>query len=203
MSNITLDKTAVETEQINSEAGVLTAWGTRAFLFDLDSSLYVLREQMTREIGLDSAANIFYQAGFAGAASLVEFVAQQKPAAMGFEGLEAALDHLSVAGYARLRLEESQRRTGEVWIRAENSAEAALMSGREGRTGYACDYLRGLLRGLVEGLPPLPEFEGGLECVETSCVANEDPDCRFLVASSAYLAQHGYPPGQPQPDLGA
>ncbi len=191
----TLDKTVVETEEITSEAGVLTAWGTRAFLFDIDSSLYVLREQMTREIGLDSAADIFYQAGFAGAAALVNFVLRQTPPAEGFERLEAALSHLSVAGYARLRLEGTRRRTGEIWIRAENSAEAALMRDRTGRTGYACDYLRGLLRGLVEGLPPLPEFESALECVETSCTANEDPDCRFLVAAPAHLAQHGYRQG--------
>ena len=195
MSNILLDKTPVETEEITSEAGVLTAWGTRAFLFDLDSSLYVLREQMTREIGFDSAADIFYQAGFAGALPLVDFVVRENPAAEGYQRLEAALDHLSGAGYASLRLEGSRRRTGEVWIRAEGSAEAALMRGRGGRSGYACDYLRGLLRGLVEGLPPAPELASNLECVETRCLANDDPDCCFLVATPTHLTQHGYRQG--------
>ncbi len=196
MSSTTLDKRPVETEEITSEAGVLTAWGTRAFLFDLDSSLYVLREQMTREIGRDSAADIFYQAGFAGSGALVEFVLREMPDAEGFEKLEAAFDHLSSAGYARLRLEGTRRRTGEVWVRAEDSAEAALMQGRGGHSGYACDYLRGLLRGLVEGLPPAPEFGGSLECVETRCLANEDTDCCFLVASPTHLAQHGYRQGE-------
>jgi len=208
MSKTSLEKTASleaekaleieearEAVEIDAEAGVVTAWGSRAFLFDIDSSLYVLREQMTREIGLDSAADIFYQAGFAGAAALVAFVVRETPAAEGFERLEAALSHLSVAGYALLHLEGTRRRTGEIWIRAENSAEAALMRDREGRSGYACDYLRGLLRGLVEGLPPSPEFAAALECVETSCIANEDPECRFLVATPAHLAQHGYRQG--------
>ncbi len=199
MSDTTLDKTAVletdealEAVEFKPEAGVVTAWGSRAFLFDIDSSLYVLREQMTREIGLDAAAKIFYQSGFAAAPALVGFVEREVPAATGYEKLETALNHLTVSGYASLKVEGPRHRTGEVWIRAENSAEATLMRDREGRTGYACDYLRGLLRGLVEGLPPLPEFASALDCVETSCLANEDPDCRFLVATPSHLTQYGY-----------
>ncbi len=196
MSNITLDKTAVETADIASEAGVLTAWGTRAFLFDMDTGLYVLREQMVREIGQQFTADIFYQAGFAGAASLAGFVAGKIPGG-GFQPLQSALEHLSGAGYALLTLEPG-RQAGEVRIRAQNSAEAALMQDRAGRSGYACDYLRGLLRGLVEGLPPSADFSSGsLECVETSCVANDDPDCLFLVAAPSYLAQHGYHQADP------
>ncbi len=183
-------------EEVSAEAGVLTTWGTRGFLFDLDSSLFVLRERIAREIGQEFMADILYQAGFAGAAALAEFVARETPAGDGFERLEAALNHLSAAGYALLRLDSARGRTGEVWIRAENSAEAASVRERAGRSGYACDYLRGLLRGLVEGLPPSEDFPAGtLECVETSCVANDDPDCRFLVATTAHLAQHGYRQG--------
>lgn len=192
-----LEKTAVEIEESTFRSGILTAWGTRAFLFDMDSSLYVLREQMSREIGQEFTADMFYQAGFAGAGALTDFVLREIPAGDGFQRLEAALEHLSQAGYAALTLEPG-RQTSEVRIRAENSAEAALMQDRTGRSGYACDYLRGLLRGLVEGLSPSPEFPvGSLECVETSCVANDDPDCRFIIAPAAHLAQHGYRQGDP------
>ena len=36
-----------------------------------------------------------------------------------------------------------------------------------------------------------------MECIETSCVANDDADCLFLVATPSYLAQHGYQQGDP------
>jgi diguanylate cyclase (GGDEF)-like protein len=197
MSNMMLEKTTVETEDIAARSGLLTDWGTRGFLFDMDSSLYVLREQMVREVGQEFTADIFYQAGFAGTAALASFVIGENPSGDGFQRLEAALDHLSRAGYATLTL-ESRRPAGEVRIRAENSAEAALMQGRAGRSGYACDYLRGLLRGLVEALSPSPEFHAeALECVETSCVANDDPECHFIIAPAAHLAQHGYRQGDP------
>jgi diguanylate cyclase (GGDEF)-like protein len=196
MNEIKLEKTAVETED-TSRSGVLTSWGTRAFLFDMDSSLYVLREQMSREIGQEFTADIFYQAGFAGSGPLADFVIGENPAGDGFQRLEAALGHLSEAGYAALTL-DLRREVGEVRIRADNSAEAALIQGRAGRSGYACDYLRGLLRGLVEGLSPSPEFPAGsLECVETSCVANDDPHCQFIIAPAGYLAQQGYRQGDP------
>ena len=188
---------------ITSEAGILTAWGTRAFILDADSSLFVLREQMVREIGEEVTADIISQAGFAGAAALAEFIVQENPEADGFEvdgfeRLETALAHLSRAGYADLTLDRSSRRAGEVWIHAERSVEVAPARDRAGRSGYACDYLRGLLRGLVESLPPSADFpDGPLECVETACAANDDPHCRFLVATSSHLAQHGYRQGNP------
>ncbi len=172
-------------------------WGTRAFVMDLDGGFSMLREQMVREMGQEFSADILYRAGFAGAAVLMANVAQENPAAERRQRLESALQKLTASGYGVLRLDTRQERPGELRIRAENSAEGSLMRGRAGRTGGACDYLRGLLRGIAESLPA----EGGsfpageLDCVETSCLANDDPDCRFLVATPDYLAQHGYRQG--------
>ena len=199
MSTTTLEKTAgLAMADTKSETGVLTVWGTRAFLLDAERSLYVLREQMVREMGEEVTADILYQAGFAGAAALAEYVIDENPAAGGFERLEAALFCLTEAGYANLTLDRSPRRAGEVCIRGERSVEVTLLRDRAGRSGYACDYLRGLLRGLVEALPPPVGFpEGPLECVELLCMANDDLECRFLVAASSHLAQHGYRQGNP------
>ena len=72
-----------------------------------------------------------------------------------------------------------------------------MMRGRMGRTGYACDYLRGLLRGIVQGLPPTEGFPSGpIECAEYGCLANDDADCRFIIAPAAHLARQGYKVGR-------
>ena len=196
MSNNSSDDDIARSETAGAAAGVLAPWGTRAFLLDLAGGFYVLREQMTREIGPEFTADILYRAGFAGAAALMAFVAQENASADGIQRLEAALALLTTAGYGTFRLDTERSRSGEVLIRAENSAEGVLMRGRDGRLGSACDCLRGLLRGIVEALPPTAGYPvGTLDCVETSCLANDDPECRFLVASPDHLAQHGYRQG--------
>lgn len=196
MSNFSPDEIVEPQTAPPAGTGVLTAWGTRAFLLDTGGGLYMLREQMAREIGPEFTSDILYRAGYAGADALMAFVAQEQAAADAGRRLEAALAHLTRSGYGILRLDEARARSGEVVIRAENSAEGSLMRDRAGRSGYACDYLRGLLRGIVEALPRTDEYpHGTLDCVETSCLANDDPDCRFLVATSDHLAQHGYRQG--------
>ena len=193
MSYTTLEKTTgLAMADMKSEAGVLTAWGARTFLLDADSSLHVLRERMIHEIGEKITADILCQAGFAGAAALAEHILQETPNAEGLERLERALAYLSQAGYADLSLDRSPRRAGEVCIHAERSVEVAPLRDGAGRSGYACDYLRGLLRGLVESLAAADLPSGPLECVETHCIANDDDECRFLVAAPTHLAQHGY-----------
>ena len=186
-------------EELQSTAatGPPTAWGNRAFLMDLDGGFYTLREQMTREIGQEFTADILYRAGFGGASSLMAALFKTAPTGDGLQMLQAAFTQLSAAGYGSLQIDQRQERTGEIRLRAENSAEGTLMRGRAGRVGGACDYLRGLLRGIVEALPPGGNKypSGELDCVETSCLANDDPNCRFLIATPDYLAQHGYRQG--------
>ncbi len=184
--------TSSEEPQSAAETGAAEVWGTRAFLLDLDGGFYTLREQITREIGPEFAADILYRAGFAGASALMAFLFQAAPVGNSRQMLEAALAQLEAAGYGSIEIEGRQDRPGEVRLRAENTPEGTLMRGRAGRSGGACDYLRGLLRGIVEALPPGTYPSGELDCVETSCVANDDPSCHFLVATPDYLAQHGY-----------
>ena len=178
-------------------AGTVNVWGTRALVMDLSGGLSMLREQMVREIGQEFTGDILYRAGFAGASVLMAQVEQENPLGDSRNRLQAALDKLTASGYGILRLDTRQDRPGELRIWAENSAEGTVMRGRAGRSGGACDYLRGLLRGIAEALPSENgDFPGGeLDCVETSCLANDDPDCRFLIAAPDYLAQHGYRQG--------
>lgn len=177
-------------------SGALSLWGTRAFLMDLNGGFYTLREQMTREIGQEFTADILYRAGFAGASALMAHLFNTVPTEDSLQMLQTALAQLGIAGYGNLQIDQRQDRPGEVRLRAENTPEGTLMQGRAGRAGGACDYLRGLLRGVVEALPPGNRYPSGdLDCVETSCLANDDPYCRFLVATPDYLNQNGYRQG--------
>ncbi len=177
--------------------GRLESWGSRVFLQDAAGGFTVLREQMIREIGPEFTADILSRAGFAAAESLMAHVAQAAGSSDSHARLEQALTLLTQAGYGRLRREEG-RRTGEITIRVEDSVEGDTLRDHAGRSGYVCDYLRGLLRGIVQGLPEaIRAASGEVECVEVLCLANGDSECRFIVASPEHLAQHGYRVGDP------
>ncbi len=173
------------------ETGQMEAWGERVFLQDAAGGFHALREQMIREIGPEFAADILYRAGVASAERVMAYVSHSDGA--GAIRLERAMGVLAQSGYGRLRLEQASKRPGEITIHAENSLEGDMMRGRAGGGGYVCDYLRGLLRGIVQALPPTEGYpSGAVECVETRCLANDDPECRFIIAAPAHLAQHGY-----------
>ncbi len=184
----------VETDK----AGHLTSWGERVFLQSAGGGFYALREQMIRELGHDFTADILSRAGVAAAERLMAYVARSE----GTEGrggqLERALGLLTQGGYGKLRLETTPKRVGEITIHVEDSVEGDMMHGRAGGAGYVCDYLRGLLRGIVQALPrPEGYPSGAADCVEVRCRANGDPECRFIVAAPEHLAQHGYRTGDP------
>ncbi len=177
---------------VNAAEGAEAGWEARTIALDVGGGLYALRDQIMREVGPEFTADIFYRAGSAGAGALMAAITRQYADADAPERLAAALARLSAAGYGRFSL-ESGRGGEEVRIRVEGSPEGELLRDRAGWSGYACDYLRGLLRGVVESLPPSIEYPTGmLECAEMSCLANGDPDCRFLVATADYLAASGY-----------
>ena len=158
---------------------------------------YALREQMTREIGAEFTAEILYRAGFSAAERLMVFVAAQETASDGPASLDLGLALLTEAGYGLVRQEEGPKREGEIAIRVDRCMEGEMMADRAGRTGFLCDYMRGLLRGIVQHLPKTEGFPYGLvECVEISCIVNDDVECRFVVASPEHLAQHGYRLGE-------
>lgn len=178
-------------------AGCLEVWESRVFLQDVHGGFYALREQMSREIGPEFTSDIFYRAGFSTAENLMAFVMSHKTASDGPASLELALTLLTQSGYGLVRLAERRERAGEIRVCVENSVESEMMTDRAGRAGYACDYLRGLLRGVVQHLPPTETFPAGLvECVEIRCVANDDPECCFVIASPEHLAQHGHRVGE-------
>ena len=173
--------------------GRLEAWGERVFLHDIAGGFYALREQMIREIGPEFAADILYRSGVAAAERFMAHVATLEGAETGSTRLEQALGLLTNGGYGRLRLDPAPKRPGEIIIYNEDSVEGDMMRGRAGRAGYVCDYMRGLLRGIVQALPATEGYPiGKVECVEVQCLANDDAECRFILASPSHLAQHGY-----------
>ena len=187
-----MDEGAVGSSQ-STEPGRLEAWNTRVFVQDALGGFYALREQITREIGPAFTADILYRAGVSTAERVMAFLAEQAGSLEGGALLDRALSLLTEAGYGLLEREREGTRPGELIIRNGNSLEGEMMADRAGRAGYVCDYVRGLLRGLVENLPPTDGFPSGqVECVEIHCIANSDSICRFVIASPEHLTQHGY-----------
>ncbi len=76
--------------------------------------------------------------------------------------LELALALLTEAGYG-LALTGGRRQTrpAKSPFGLNNSLEGEMMSDRAGRAGYFCDYMRGLLRGIVQHLPRTEGFPVG------------------------------------------
>ncbi len=177
------------------ENSSLEVWGGRVFIFDAAGGFYSLREQMIREIGPEHTAEIFSRAGAAAAERLMSHVSSRSPAD-GREALRLALSLLTQSGYGRLSLDETRPRPGEIGIRVERSVEGEMARERGSRSASACDYLRGLLRGIAESLPPTEGYPAGtLQCVETRCIADEGSECRFLIASPEMLSQQGFRTG--------
>jgi len=191
-----MDNSYLEPEAVAEvdDTGRLEAWGERVFLQDVAGGFYALREQMTQEIGPEFAADILYRAGAAAAERVMAYAAAHSEGAeAGTVRLERALGLLTQSGYGGLRLEQAPKRAGEITVHVENSVEGDMMRGRTGGTGYVCDYMRGLLRGVVQALPATKGYPSGeVECVEIRCLANDDAECRFIIAAPAHLAQHGY-----------
>ncbi len=177
----------------SAELGRWEQWGSRVFLHDAYGGFHALREQMVKEIGPEFAAAIFYRAGFAASGNLMAYVNHHDTSGDGETHLKSALDLLTQGGYGQLRVEEETAHSGEILITVEDSLEGDTMRDRSGRAGYVCDYLRGLLRGIVEALPDMEGYpEGLVDCVEIRCLANGDSDCRFIIAEPAHLTRHGY-----------
>ena len=161
-------------------------WGSRVFLQDAHGGLFTLREQMVKEIGPEFTSDIFYRAGFASAERLMVYVQGQAEAEKGLNRLDFALDLLTQSGYGNISVEQERVLSGEITIHVENSMEGEIFRDSPGRTGYLCDYLRGLLQGIVQALPKTDGYpEGQVDCVEIRCQANGDSQCRFIVAAPA------------------
>lgn len=178
-------------------------WGARVFLLEASGGLQTLREQMTREIGPEFASDILYRTGFASAerfmASVVgtHDIVGTEEASEVRTTLTAAFALLTEAGYGIIRWDEARGRAGEIAVTVQGSVEGEALRELSGRAGTACDILRGLLRGIVQSLPPTMGFPTGLlECVEIQCIANDDPECRFVVATQEHLTRHGYRVGE-------
>jgi len=171
-------------------------WGARVFLLDAFGGFHALREQMTREIGPEFTADILYRAGFSAAERLMASVAGSDVVSDGRASLTAAFELLTEAGYGLVRWDEEREHPGEIAVTVQNSVEGEAMREQAGRAGMVCDILRGLLRGIVQQLPATADFPSGvMECVEIQCIANEDVECRFVVATQDYLSRHGYQVG--------
>jgi len=182
---------------VAAATGHLRAWGARTFVCDAAGGFLSLREQMRQEIGAELAGDFLYRAGVAEAGVLMEFVGGHPARHDGRAQLTQALFLLTEAGYGRLSLEAGHPRAGEITIRAEDSMIGATLRERGEPAGFACDFLRGLLRGVVQALPPVEGHPSGdIECVEVRCLVNDDPECRFVVASPEHLVRHGYRVGE-------
>ena len=159
-------------QQKRSHEGQITGrrelWGARVFLLEASGGFQALREQMTREIGPEFASDILYRTGFASAERFMASVVGSDEVIGSEEAnevrttLTAAFALLTEAGYGVVRWDESRGRPGEIAVSVQNSVEGEALREQIGRSGSVCDILRGLLRGIVQNLPPTIGFPSGL-----------------------------------------
>ena len=177
------------------EVGWLQVGETRVFLCDAWGGFFTLREQLAREVGGEFQADIFYRAGFAATERLVGYCLTHGFLSPDDMSLRRALGMLTTGGYGAFDLVESRFTEGWAVITCRNSVESSMVRHNGGTAGFVCDYTRGLLRGLMQHLHPGRSGDDQVECAEISCVANGDPECRFVIGSQAALSAQGHRPG--------
>ena len=170
---------------------------TRVFLCDAWGGFFTLREQLAREVGGEFQADIFYRAGFAATERLVGYCLTHGFLSPDDMSLRRALGMLTTGGYGAFDLVESRFNEGWAVVTCRNSVESSMVRHNGGAAGFVCDYTRGLLRGLMQHLHPGRSGDDQVECAEISCVANGDPECRFVIGPQA--APHGAGPSPRQP----
>ncbi len=167
------------------EEGWVEAWGSRAFVVDARGGFFAVRDQIARELGSEFETAILYRAGFAASHSLVAYCANDETP------VSHALSLLTAAGYGQVSLVEDDWGGDCAGVVVVNSVEGWTMREKEGRGGFECSYLRGLLRGVLCAGQET-EAANSTECLEIACVANGDPDCRFVAGSVESLTAAGY-----------
>ena len=178
------------------DIGCLEAGGGRVFLCDAWGGFFTLREQLVREVGGEFQADLFYRAGFAATERLVQTCLTQNFFAADEVGLRRCLGMLTAGGYGALDLVESRFQDGWAVVACRNTVESSMVRKNGGTPGFVCDFTRGLLRGVMHYLRHQSlGGDGMVECVEITCVANGDAECRFVIGSLADLSDRGYQPG--------
>lgn len=180
------------------EIGWLEVGGTRVFLCDVLGGFFTLREHLTREVGGEFQADIFYRAGFAATERLIGYCITHGFVTPDETGLRRALGLLTTGGYGAFDLLESRFDDGWAVLRCPNSIESSMVRQNGGAPGFVCDYTRGLLRGLMHHLRVAGTDGEPVECAEITCLANGDAECRFVVGTQSALAASGYRTGRPE-----
>ena len=134
------------------EIGWLQVGETRVFLCDAWGGFFTLREQLTREVGGEFQADIFYRAGFAATERLVGYCLTHGFLSPDDLSLRRALGMLTTGGYGAFDLMESRFDDGWAVVSCRNSVESSMVRQNGGVPGFVCDYTRGLLRGLMHHL---------------------------------------------------
>lgn len=179
------------------DIGWLEAGESRVFLFEAGNGWQALRDELIREVGAEAQRQIFARAGFAATERLLQFCLQRGILESSADGVQTALNLLTAGGYGQCLLEECRLDDGWAVIVVRNSLEGESVRRSRPESGPACDYLRGLLRGILHHLRRTGDNPAdAVECVEIGCLANGEGECRFAVGPSAALLARGYRIGE-------
>ena len=187
---------------------------SRVFLADALGGFYSLREQIAQEIGPEAEAEMVQRAGFSSAEHLVAAGRENGELTPDEDGFQKALILLSFAGYGSFRAVEV--RFDEQWARvvADGSVEGWMFRESGSRPNACCDYVRGMLAGIMHylsirspqivgaedigfGMSPQssePSAALDISCVETSCIAVGEESCQFVLGPSSLLLAEGLTP---------
>lgn len=175
------------------DIGWLVAGESRVFLFEAGDGWQALRDELIREVGLEAQRQIFARAGFAATERFIQFCLQRDILESSADGVQTALNLLTAGGYGQCLLEECRLDDGWAVVVVRNSVEGESVHQSRPESGPACDYLRGLLRGIIHHLRRADDSDASeVECVETACLASGEGECRFAVGPPAHLLARGY-----------
>lgn len=202
-----------------NRAGWLGLGSSRLILMDALGGFRTLREQIAQELGQEAESDMAQRAGHASAERLVTAGLGSGDITRDEAGFRAALSLMTAGGYGSFSATEVRLDDHWAKVSVDNSVEGWMFRESGGRISAGCDYIRGLLAGVMHHLtcsdyrnPGESDFDAistaeafpdhpaeapdafEISCIETSCIATGEDTCQFVLGPATLLLADGFTP---------
>ncbi|MBW2063568.1 MAG: PAS domain S-box protein [Deltaproteobacteria bacterium] len=174
--------------------GWLNVGRTRMVMFDLLQGFHILQKVIKKEVG-ENASYLISQAGIKGGLSFLEPMLQSGRIQPGPKGFVDGLSVFTDGGFGYFKVEELDWEAGWAKIICESSVEGWISQRKRSRPRRpVCHYSRGIILGFMQVTHRYAGtgLENELDCVEVSCLAKGDGQCRFIIGTKDTLISKGY-----------